>query len=170
MHYWTCVVQKAIPVFTAYYCSASINIWTVKQHVWLLLPANEIAEDIIFSRVFLFNDGDNGGSHVTITHDALDPAVQPPSRFGTSLYRTLLNMGPHCTGKPTPDMKPHCAGSPRPVTSLCRFSPRHKTSLYIAPPSPLGFPPPQSWHLIATVRSERYASYWNVLLFFAIGS
>ena len=39
-----------------------------------------------------------GPSHVTITHDALDPTIQRHPQHGVSLYRDPLGMAPHYRG------------------------------------------------------------------------
>ena len=110
MHYWTCVVQKAIPVFTAYYCSTSINIFELSNSPcgYYHLPM-KLRECIVFSCVCLFAVGD-GGSHMTSIHDALDPTVLPPPQ----IWKLIVH-NPRQDGTPL-YRYPH----PRHGTSLCR--------------------------------------------------
>ena len=152
MHYWTCVVQKAIPVFTAYYCSASINIWTVKQPVWLLPPVNEIGEGVVFSPVCLFTVGDRGNSSDNYPWCIGPHCTAPTPRYGNLLYMTHLKMGPHCWCTPTPDTKPDCAGPPRLGTTLYGIlHPDIKPHWNCS--RPMGFPCPRAeiWFLRSKV-------------------
>ena len=99
-----------------------------KKYLHFYCPPTKFREGNVFSRVVLsvcvFTG--EGGSHVTITHDALDLTLQippnlpcPPYPFphGTSLYRE----------PPPPDMGPNCTAPQLPFS-------RHGTSLY-SPPS-----------------------------------
>ena len=80
------------------------------------------------------------GSHMTITHDALDlHCTDPPP---------LPNMGSHCTGTPMQvtsggqDRRPAQTCSPEDLPPLVATEEAHRVSI-----------------------SGRYASYWNAFLF-----
>ena len=121
----------------------------------------KLQEGNVFRHVWLFTDG----SHVTITHDALNftieepPGPGHPPGHGTSLYQDPP--APHM------DMRPHCMETPAPhllLTSGGQDWRSVKTVSLENSPHPVltsgGYCSTYSWQ-----PSRPYASYWNTVLF-----
>ena len=110
-------------------------------------PPTKFEESNVFTGVCLFT----GGSHGTITHDASDLAVQGPLwTWDLSIQRPQPRPPPLHT-----DMGPHCTGTPSPPDSDI-WSPRLDSCSNL-----FTWPPPPVW---TSDGCGRYACYWNAFL------